>query len=165
MTLSFGTFCNFGSCLHRSAISSLKLTAIGLGCSFWSDSASFVKGRSVLILLSSSSVCPRSRSENNRKQNNSVLQALSISQGKQFSDHCNNRSLLDANGWFRTGRVSSSNHGGQMSLSIPDKVFHEETGNTDGMWLYIEVTCQSWFTIFLDLYTSRLVVLMKESSL
>ena len=133
MTLSFGTFCNFGSCLHRSAISSLKLTAIGLGCSFWSDSASFVKGRSVLILLSSSSVCPRSRSENNRKQNNSVLQALSISQGKQFSDHCNNRSLLDANGWFRTGRVSSSNHGGQMSLSIPDKVFHEETGNTDGM--------------------------------
>ena len=159
MTLSFGTFCNFGSCLHRSAISSLKLTAIGLGCSFWSDSASFVKGRSVLILLSSSSVCPRSRSENNRKQNNSVLQALSISQGKQFSDHCNNRSLLDANGWFRTGRVSSSNHGGQMSLSIPDKVFHEETGNTDGMWLYIEfeVTKQSVSsTIFLDLYTLRL---------
>ena len=143
MTLSFGTFCNFGSCLHRSAISSLKLTAIGLGCSFWSDSASFVKGRSVLILLSSSSVCPRSRSENNRKQNNSVLQALSISQGKQFSDHCNNRSLLDANGWSRTGRVLSSNHGGQVSLSMPDNVFHEETGNTDGMWHSIEVTKQS----------------------
>ena len=144
MTSNFGTFCNFSSCLHRSAISSLKLTAIPLGCSFWSDSASFVNGRSVLILFSSSSVCPRGRSENNRKQNNSVLQALSISQGKQFSDHCNNRSLLDANGWFRTGRVSSSNHGGQMSLSIPDKVFHEETGNTDGMWLYIEATWQSW---------------------
>ena len=156
MTLNFETFCNFGSCLHRSAISSLKLTAIGLGCSFWSDSASFVKGRSVLILFSSSSVCPRGRSENNRKQNSSVLQALSISQGKQ---HCNNRSLLDANGWSRTGRVLSSNHGGQVSLSIPDNVFHEETGNTDGMWLYIEfeVTKQSISsTIFLDLYTLRL---------
>ena len=164
MTSNFGTFCNFSSCLHWSAISSLKLTTIPLGCSFWSDSASFVKGRSVLILFSSSSMCPRGRSKNNRKQNNSVLQALSISQGKQFSDHCNNRSLLDANGWFRTGRVSSSNHGGQVSLSMPDNVFHEETGNTDGMWLYIEVTWQSC-TIFLNLYTSRLVILMKESSL
>ena len=133
MTSNFGTFCNFSSCLHRSAISSLKLTAIPPGCSFWSDSASFVKGRSVLILFSSSSMCPRGRSKNNRKQNNSVLQALSISQGKQFSDHCNNRSLLDANGWSRTGRVLSSNHGGQVSLSMPDNVFHEETGNTDGM--------------------------------
>ena len=150
MTLNFETFCNFGSCLHRSAISSLKLTTIDLGCTIWWDSASFVKGRSMFILFSSSSVCPRGRRETNRKQNNSVLQALSISQGKQ---HCNNRSLLDANGWFRTGRVSSSNHGGQMSLSIPDKVFHEETGNTDGMWLYIEVTWQSWFTLFLDPYT------------
>ena len=140
MTSNFGTFCNFSSCLHRSAISSLKLTTIPLGCSFWSDSASFVNGRSVLILFSSSSMCPRGRSKNNRKQNNSVLQALSISQGKQFSDHCNNRSLLDANGWSRTGRVLSSNHGGQVSLSIPDNVFHEETGSTDGMWHYIEVT-------------------------
>ena len=133
MTLNFETFCNFGSCLHRSAISSLKLTSNGLGCSFWSDSASFVNGMSVLILFSSSRVCPRGRSENNSKQNSSVLQALSISQGKQFSDHCNNRSLLDANGWSRTGRVLSSNHRGQVSLSIPDNVFHEETGNTDGM--------------------------------
>ena len=133
MTSSFGTFCNFGSCLHRSAISSLKLTSKDLGFSFWSNSASFVKGGSVLILFSSSSLCPRGRSKNNSKQNNSVLQALSISQGKQFSDHWNNRTLFDANGWSRTGRVLSSNHGGQVSLSIPDNVFHEETGNTDGM--------------------------------
>ena len=159
MTLSFETFCNFGSCLHRSAISSLKLTTIGLGCSFWSDSASFVNGRSVLILFSFSCVYPRGRSENKSKQNNSVLQALSISQGKQISGHCNNRGLLVANGWSRTGRVLSSNQGGQVSMSMPDNVFHEETGNTDGMWLYIEfeVTKQSISsTIFLDLYTLRL---------